>query len=161
MREKRRLVILAFLVIGLMALGVTPALAQDKPSDNMQILREKVQADKKLLVASNMQLTEAEAKAFWPVYEKFQNEIFLLRTRTAKLIRDYAEASKDMSDEKATALLDELIKIEALGAKVKKAYLPKFKQVLPVKKVVRYYQIENKIQYTLYYELASQIPLVQ
>lgn len=161
MREIRRLVMAALLMAGLFALGVTPALAQDKPSDNMQILREKVQADKKLLVASNMQLTEAEAKAFWPVYEKFQNEIFLLRSRTAKLIRDYAEAHKDMSDQKATALLDELIRIEALGAKVKKAYLAKFKQVLPVKKVVRYYQIENKIQYTLYYELASQIPLVE
>ncbi len=40
----------------------------------MQILREKIRADKKLLVAENMQLTEAEAKAFWPVYDQYLYE---------------------------------------------------------------------------------------
>ena len=49
-----------------------PALSQDKPADNMQILLEKVKADKKLLVAANMELTESEAKGFWPVYEGYQ-----------------------------------------------------------------------------------------
>ena len=161
MKEKRKLVKVAVLVVGLIALGGIPALAQDKPADNMQIVREKIRADKKLFVSANMELTEAEARAFWPVYEKYQDELFLLRSRTAKMIGDYAEAYKAMSDEKANALLNELIKIEALGAKVKKAYLPKFQQVLPAKKVVRYYQIENKIQTILYYELAMQIPLVQ
>jgi hypothetical protein len=45
---------------------------------------------KKLLVAENMQLSEAEAKAFWPVYKQYQDELFLLRTRTVKLIKDYS-----------------------------------------------------------------------
>jgi hypothetical protein len=161
MKKRTQLIMAAVLVVGLTALGGVPVFAQDKPADNMQIVREKVRADKKLFVAANMELTEAEAKAFWPVYEKYQNELFLLRSRTAKLINDYADAYKDMSDEKATALLNELIKIEALGAKVKKAYLPKFQKVLPAKKVARYYQIEQKIQAALYYELAVQIPLVQ
>jgi hypothetical protein len=58
------------MVAALGGLGALAA-AQDKPADNMQIMREKVKADKKLLVASNMQLTEAEAKAFWPVYEEY------------------------------------------------------------------------------------------
>ena len=50
-------------------------MAQDKPADNMQILREKIKADKKLLVATNMQLTEAEAKNFWPIYEDYQKDL--------------------------------------------------------------------------------------
>jgi hypothetical protein len=161
MKEKRKLVMTAVLIVGLIALGVMPALAQDKPADNMQMVREKVRADKKLFVAANMELTESEAKAFWPVYEKYQNELFLLRSRTAKLIKDYAEAFKDMSDETAKRLLDEFVTIESLGVKLRKGYLPKFRQVLPEKKAARYYQIENKIQAVLYYELATQIPLVQ
>jgi hypothetical protein len=52
-----------------------PALGQDKPADNMQILREKIKADKKLLVASNMELTESEAKNFWPIYEDYQKDL--------------------------------------------------------------------------------------
>jgi hypothetical protein len=139
---------------------VVPAISQDKPADNMQIVREKVRADKKLLIAENMQLTEAEAKAFWPVYDQYQDELFLLRSRTAKLIKDYAEAEK-MTNDVAKKLLDELMIIEALGPKLRQTYLPKFRKVLPELKVVRYYQIENKINAALMYELAANIPLMK
>ena len=161
MKEKKKIIVLAALMAGFIALGVVPALAQDKPADNMQILREKIKADKKLLVAANMELTESEAKAFWPVYEKYQNELFLLRTRTLKLINDYADAYEKMSNDKAKALLDELMNIDSLGLKLRQTYLPKFRQVLPEVKVVRYYQIENKINAALKYELAANIPLMK
>jgi hypothetical protein len=139
----------------------SPAVSQDKPADNMQILRDKIKADKKLLVAGNMELSEAEAKGFWPVYEKYQDELFLLRGRTVKLIKDYSDAFEKMSNDKAKALLDELMKIDSLGLKLRQAYLPKFRQVLPEVKVVRYYQIENKINAALNYELATNIPLMK
>ena len=135
--------------------------AQDKPADNMQIVLEKVRADKKLLVSENMQLTEAEAKAFWPVYDQYQDELFLLRTRTVKLINDFAEAYEKMSNETAKKLMDEFMTIENLGPKLRQTYLPKFRKVLPEVKVVRYYQIENKIQAALFYELAANIPLMK
>jgi hypothetical protein len=144
-----------------MALGVVPAISQDKPAENMQFVLEKVRADKKLLVAENMELTEAEAKTFWPVYEKYQDELFLLRSRTAKLINDYADAYEKMANDTAKKLLDEYLTIESLGLKLRQAYLPKFRKVLPEVKVVRYYQIENKIHAALIYELAAKIPLVK
>ena len=149
-------------VLGLiMSLGAMPAASQENPSNNMQIVIEKIRADKKLLVAENMQLTEAEAKAFWPVYKQYQDELFLLRTRAVKLIKDYADAYETMSSDKAKTLLDELMVIESLGVKLRKTYLPKFRQALPEKKVARYYQIENKINAALNYELAANIPLMK
>jgi hypothetical protein len=135
--------------------------AQEKEADNMQIVLEKVRADKKLLVSENMQLTEAEAKAFWLVYEQYQDELFLLRSRTVKLIKDFADAYEKMTNETAKKLMDEYITIESLGPKLRQAYLPKFRKVLPEVKVVRYYQIENKIQAVLFYELAKNIPLMK
>jgi len=138
-----------------------PAVAQDKPADNMEIVLEKIRADKKLFVAENMELTEAEAKAFWPVYEQYQDELFLLRARVAKLINDYAEAYEKMTNDTAKELLDENMTIEALGLKLRQAYLPKFRKVLPEVKVARYYQIENKINAALVYELARNIPLAK
>ncbi len=161
MKHNKKMALVAVLVAGFIALGALPALAQDKQANNMQILLDKLRADKRLLVATNMELTDSEAKAFWPLYDEYQNELFLLRKRTAKLINDYAKSYKEMSDEKAKRLLDESINIDALTLKLRKAYLPKFRQVLPEKKTARYFQIENKIQAALYYELASQIPLVQ
>jgi hypothetical protein len=137
------------------------ASAQDKPADNMQIVVEKIRADKKLFIAENMQLTEAEAKAFWPVYEQYQDELFLLRARTTQLINDYAEAYEKMTNDTAKKLLDEYMTIETLGLKLRQAYLPKFREVLPEVKVVRYYQIENKINAALMYELGANIPLMK
>lgn len=137
------------------------AAAQDKSSANMQILNEKLKADKKLLVAQNMQLTEAEAGKFWPVYEQYQDELFILRMRSLKLIKTYTEKYESMTNEVAKNLLDEYLAIEGLRQKVKEAYLPKFRKVLPQIKVARYYQIENKISAVVNYELATQIPLLK
>ena len=136
-------------------------LAQEKPADDLQIVLEKIKADKKLLVAENMQLTEAEAKAFWPLYEWYQDELFLLRVRTAKLIKDYAGTYEDMPDATAKRLLNEYITIETLRLKLHEAYLPKFSKILPGAKVVRYYQIENKFNAALEYELSTRIPLAK
>ena len=161
MKTKRVTTFALALLAVITAVGVSLAPAQEKPADNMQILREKVLADKKLLVAENMQLTEAEAKAFWPVYDQYQDELFLLRARTVKLIEDYAGSYQKMSGETARKLLDEFMTIETLGVTLHQTYLPRFREVLPEVKVVRYYQIENKIRAALLYEVAANIPLVK
>jgi hypothetical protein len=165
MRGKSR-VTMVLAMLGMVMAMVVPGISQEKQADstqivNMQIVIEKIRADKKLLVAENMQLTETEAKAFWPIYDQYQDELFLLRSRTAKLIKDYADAYDKMSNDAAKRLLDEFMTIEALGPKLRQAYLPKFRKALPETKVVRYYQIENKIQAALFYELAANIPLMK
>ena len=155
----------SFTIVGMCVVMVvlvcSLAVAQDKPSDNMQLLVEKIKSDKKLLVADNMKLSEAEAKKFWPVYEDFQNELFILRVRSLKLIDNYAENYESMTNAMAKQLLDEYLTIERLRQKVREAYLPKFSKVLPAIKVARYYQIENKISAIVNYELAARIPLLK
>ena len=143
------------------ALTATPALAQDKPADNMQIVREKIRADKKLVVAEAMGMTELEGKAFWPVYEAYQRDLAKLNDRTIKLIKDYAETYGAMSDEAARKLIDEYMAIETERLKLRQSYLPRFRQVLPEQKVLRYYQVENKIKAVVDYELAAGIPLAR
>ena len=137
------------------------AMAQDKPADTNQLVREKIQADKKLFVAENMQLTEAEAKAFWPVYENYQKDLGKIVDRAKKLIEDYAKNYQSMTDATAKKLLDDMISIENDRLKLKKDYLPKFRKVLSDKKTARYYQLENKIFAVVSYELAQVIPLVK
>jgi hypothetical protein len=150
-------VTICFVMVALMC---SFAMAQDTSSD-MQILIEKIKADKKLLVAENMQLSEAEAKKFWPVYQQFQDELFILRVRSLKLVEDYAENYNSMTNDVAKKLLDEYLTIERLRQKVREASLKKFRKVLPEMKVARYYQIENKISAVVNYELAKEIPLVK
>lgn len=137
--------------------------AQDKPADNMQILRDKIKADKKLLVASNMELTESEAKGFWPIYDQYQQDLQKINRRMAKLIESYADdyRNKSLTDEKAKKLIDEATAIDKAEADLKSSYAPKLGKVLPAIKVVRYLQIENKIRALVKYDIASGVPLVR
>ncbi len=161
-KEMRALFIVTVLMAAVMAFP-TSALTQDKPADNMQILSEKIKADKKLLVAANMELTESEAKGFWPVYEDYQKDLTAINQRIRKLIESYAAdyRAKTLTDEKAKKLVDELVAIEQAEAGLKTSYVPKLSKVLSQKKVARYLQIENKIRAAVKYELASGVPLAQ
>jgi hypothetical protein len=137
------------------------AAAQDKAADNMDLVKEKIRTDKKLFIATNMQMTEAEAKAFWPVYEAYQAELAKLREREIKLIEKFAANYETMSDDVAKSLLDDSLSIDSDHQKVRQSYLSKFRGVLPDKNVARYYQLESKIDAVLEYEMARRIPLVQ
>jgi NifU-like protein involved in Fe-S cluster formation len=149
-----------FAMMTVLALGATALQAQDKPANNMDLVREKIKADKKLVVAEAMALTEAESKAFWPVYDAYQGDISKINQRTVKLIQDYAASYKAMTDPVAGKLLDEAIAIEKDRAALFATYRPKFSAVLPATKVARYYQIENKIRAAINYDLAASIPIM-
>jgi hypothetical protein len=140
-----------------------PGVAQDKPADNMQILRDKIKADKKLVVATNMELTESEAKGFWPVYDQYQKDLQKINQRIANVLEGYAAdfRGKSLTDEKAKKLIEEAVAIEQAEANLKSTYAPKLSKALPVKKVARYLQIENKIRALIKYDLAQGVPLVQ
>jgi hypothetical protein len=156
---KKRLT--AVIVFCVLLLFIIPVCAQDKPADTNQLVREKIQADKKLFVADNMQLTEAEARVFWPVYDSYQKDQLKLVDRTQKLINDYAKNYLTMTDATAKKLLDDMLAIENDRLKLKKDYLPKFRKVLSDKRVARYYQLENKAFAVVSYDLAKGIPLVK
>jgi len=159
-KRKTKLGSAVIFVLSILLIAGT-ALAQGKSGENVQyIFLQKVKADKKMLIAENLQFTESEAKAFWPIYYKYQDELFLLRVRTGKLIQEYADNYDKLNDARAKKLLDESLVIESLRLKLIKSYLPKFRKALPEKKVARYYQLENKINAALYNEFAEKIPLV-
>src|SRR5688500_8347699 len=80
------------IAMGVLLFGFAPQGAtQDKPADNLQILRAKIKADKKLLVATNMELTESEAKAFWPIYDAYQKDLQKINRRLATLLNGYMD----------------------------------------------------------------------
>ena len=110
-----------------------------------------------------MELTESEAKGFWPVYEEYQKDLTAINRRIGKLIESYAAdyRANTLTDEKAKKLIDELVAIEKADGELQASYVPKLSKVLPPKKVARYLQIENKIRAALKYELAANIPVVQ
>jgi len=137
--------------------------AMDQPAENMRILREQLKADKKQVVTANLELTQAEAKVFWPVYEEYQKELHGINDRLAMLIVAYAKEhnANSLTDAGAVDLIERAIAVEEAEAKLKRTFLPKLGKVLPGRKVARYMQIENKIRAIVKYELAAEVPLAK
>jgi len=139
------------------------AMAQTTGTANMEILRQKLKSDKKLVVAQNLKLTDAEGTAFWPVYDAYQKDLQQINQRLGAVIVAYAEAYNKgpVANDVAKKLLDEALAVDDAEAKLKGSYVPKILAALPATKAVRYIQIENKIRAAIRYELADGIPLVE
>src|SRR6185436_8206345 len=117
-----------------LALGVAaPAMAQDPGTQNMEILRQKLKADRKLVVAANLGLTDAEGAAFWPVYDAYQKDLQQINQRMAAVILAYADAYNKgpVTDAVAKKLLEEASAIDDAEAALKRTSLPKILAVLP------------------------------
>jgi hypothetical protein len=145
-------------------LSDVPKAAAAEPTDaDMEILKQKIKADKKLVVAENMQLTEGEAQSFWPIYDEYQNGLAAINERLKKVILEYADAwnKRELTDATATKLRDEAIAIDEAEAKLKRDFAPRLDKAIGPIKAARYQQIENKIRALVKFELAKGIPLAE
>ncbi len=141
-------------------LGVTPATAQEAAEANLEVLANAIQANADAIIAVNLDLTDEEAKGFWPAYEKYQGEMAGVRSRFLELMRDYITNYDTMDDAHAQQLLAESLSIEKDRVGIRQKHMKSFGEVLPGRKLARFYQIENKMRAVVRYELASEIPVL-
>ena len=160
--SKIRLLLAAALILsGSATILRAAAPAGEQPADtNLTILLDAIRANRKAMVAVNLQLTDAEAAEFWPVYDRYQKEINAVGDRLVALIADYTASFSDMSNDKAMKIVEDYLAIQADQVKVRRSYLDEFAKSLPGRKVARFYQIENKMDAVIRYELASKIPVI-
>jgi hypothetical protein len=156
--RRSRILLAAVLATGLFAAA---GRAGEADKANVDILLDTIRANKKALVAANLTLTDQEAAAFWPLYDRYQDELRAVQDRGVQVIQDYTASFNDLSNEKAMKLADDWLSAEGDRVKVRRTYLDQFGKVLPGKKVVRFYQLENKMDAVLRYDLAGRIPVVE
>jgi hypothetical protein len=140
--------------------GGVPARAAEPVDHDVEILVDAIRANKKALVAANLGLTPEEAAKFWPLYDRYQTELNAVQDRLAKVVVQYTAGFRTIPDADALKLAQDYLTVEADRAKVRQSYLEPFSKVLTGRKVVRFYQIENKMDAVLRYDLAETIPVM-
>ncbi|MEQ8323607.1 MAG: hypothetical protein RIC15_11795 [Vicingaceae bacterium] len=128
--------------------------------DEMEILRDLEAAERKALVAENMMLNSEESKIFWPLYTAYRSHARELGIRSFAIIEKLAANYETLDNAKATEIMNEYFKLESEKIKLKNDHRLKMQKVLNAKLVMRYMQIENKIDAIIEYGLAAEIPLV-
>ena len=145
------------------------ACAEGTASDvtDMQALRQAVRTDKKAFVASTLQLTDAEAKRFWPLYDAYQRELDVSNRVRARAVESVVVKGNPISDLYAKNLANDLIAADELELKARRTLHNRLikplpgRSVMPAAKAARYLQLESKIRILLAYDIAATIPLVK
>jgi hypothetical protein len=150
------------LTIALLALAVShPSAALEQPADRLGKATQQYGQDRRRLVADNLQLTALEAHEFWPLYEQFEKDMFVLTGKRSAIITKFGENHESMTDAMAKEIMLERLDIEDEISRLIRVYLPRFEKVLTVKNLARYYQIESKIRTAVDAGIEEALPLIK
>jgi Spy/CpxP family protein refolding chaperone len=158
----------ALLLAAALVLQGTAVLAQQATAStptvsdqDIQLLREDIRSEKKQLIAANLQLTDAEATKFWPVYDAYTVETTKIGDARYALIKEYAQTYDTMTDAQAKSLIKRSAATDEQYITLRMQWMPKFEAVLQGKKAALFYQLDRRIGLLMDLQLASSIPMVK
>ena len=132
---------------------------QWSPDQDIQLLKSNIRSQKKQIVAANMDLTDAEAEKFWPVYNRYADDVAKIYDTKIALFREYLESYDSMSGEQAESYLRRRAAVEEDIMQVRLKYLPEFRKVLTGRETALFYQIDWRLDLMINLQLA-QAPMV-
>jgi hypothetical protein len=135
-----------------------PATAQQE-RDVIEVIRSQIATQRQALVAENLQLSEEQSEKFWPVYRDYQYDRAPLTDRRLELIKTFRDNYETMTDDQARQIVDDVVKYDEDMLKLTRKYIREFRKVLPERQVMRYLQIERKLDAVIDFDLARVIPL--
>jgi len=144
---------------------VHPAAAQSGSGQDSKTQRQldiaAARADRKAIVGANMNLTKAQAEAFWPLYDAYEARMDKIDDRHAAELKAYAEHYQTFTDEDAVNKLDEVIAIRQARLDVQKEFVPKFRAAVSSINTTRFFQIDNKLNAMIQCDIAQVLPLAR
>ena len=148
-------------VLALLFCGFAFSQAEHFETDYIDLLKKDIQAEAKKLVDENMDLSDDQAKIFWPIYDRYSAELLALSNDRLNVIADYMLDYYDLSDEKAESLIKRVFEIDQKKLNIQKKYFDEFNAVLPATLVGKFYQIDNYIGLLISVQRSETIPLIQ
>lgn len=159
-------IFLAGLLLSLLG-AAGPSAAQDAGAASansaaVSQARSLLQAGRKEILQDEIRFTEEEAADFWPLYERYQATLQTVRDRYAEMLVDYINSYRagTVTEARASRLVDDYLDIEADILDIKKRFVGDFREILPARKAARFYQLENKMEVDMQYQLSMIVPLI-
>jgi hypothetical protein len=149
----------------LVMLTLVPArlFAQDNSSidSDIQMLRADLRSDKTKIMADQMQLSDAEGKAFWPIYNEYDTELAKLNDQRVALLKEYASSYNTLTDPQVQSLAQRSFALQKKRVDLREKYFKKMSKALSPKSAARFVQTEERVDMLLNLQLAANLPMVQ
>ena len=153
----RKIIVVGIFIFGVSVMNSWVANAQD----DLQAASEVIRNQRKIYIEKIMELTPQEKEAFWPLYAEYESGLSKIRGKRIELAMNTVQNQGNLSDAEAIAMLNQKMKIDVDELKFKLSYVAKFMQVLPGRKVARFYQVENRFDTAAISELYRNIPVIR
>jgi hypothetical protein len=138
---------------------VAAAATAQTVKDTLEVTRQAVESQRRVLVSGALPLTDAEADAFWPLYDAYEKERRPLDERANKLVADFLAGSASLTDAQAKAMVEEALKVDEERLRLRRAHMGRMAKAVPPRKLARFYQIDNKLDAVVRADIARQVPL--
>jgi hypothetical protein len=127
---------------------------------DLALLRRDLRSEKKQIIAMNLPLTETEATAFWPVYDKYVDEMRKVNDEFYAVIKDYAQNQKTLTDTQAVSMVQRWADLQVKQAETRQKYVAQFAKVIAGKKAALFLQIDRRLYMLMDLQTASEVTLV-
>lgn len=134
---------------------------QNTVDQDVDLLRKDVRSQKKQIIAANLQLTDAEAEKFWPVYDQYTAELVKVNDAKYAAVKEYAQNYGTLTDEQAISLTKQILAVDGQVAQLRERYVPIVGKVLSGKKTALFFQLDRRLVMLIDIQLATQLPMVQ
>src|SRR4029079_19777147 len=125
----------------------------------IESLRADVKADRVAIITEAMQFNDKDAKAFWPVYHKYDADISKINDQRVALIKTYANKFDTMTDADAKSIIDQSLNFEAARTNTKRDYVKEFENAgLSPLTVAKFMQLERRMDLVIDVEIATALP---
>jgi len=128
---------------------------------DVALLRQDLRAKAKQLITKNMQLSDSEAAAFWPLYDQYAAEVRKVNDTRFGLMKQYAQIYTTMTADQADSMIKLLAEADQTIISLRMQYLPKFEQVLPGAKAALFMQLDRRLDSLMNVQMATQLPLIK
>jgi hypothetical protein len=148
---------------GLICVCSSVVYAQDNASidSDIQMLRADIRADKTKIMADQMQLSDSEGKAFWPIYNDYDHDLSKLNDQRVALLKEYADSYDTLTDEQVKSLADRSFDLQKKRIDLRQKYFGKVSKAVSPKTAARFVQVEDRIDMLLNLQLAANMPMVK
>ena len=159
----KRSLIATTVLIGVSLMSGARALAQDQASSDevIKLIRKDLRSLKKQVVAANMDLTDAEAERFWPVYNRYTEELVKITDKKYALLNEYAQNYTTITSEQAESYIKGRAAVDESIMQLRLKYFPIFRKVLSGTATALFFQLDWRLGLIMDLQLASQTPLIE
>jgi hypothetical protein len=153
-------------VCGLALAAAAPAIAQDDNRERnllayVELLRADVRAEKVSILTEVMAFTEAEGKAFWPIYRQYDVDLSAITDQRIAMIAEYARNYDALSDATADKLIQKAIDLEARRNTLTRTLYENLKKAMSPTTAARAIQVEHQLLLVIDLQIAASLPIVK